>query len=1071
MSHARFPDLGTARQQVAIESRVQDRWKATRLFERSMKRREGAERFTFYEGPPTANGKPGIHHVLSRTLKDVICRFHDLDGKLVERKAGWDTHGLPVEVQVEKELGIHGKADIEKYGLEPFTRKCIDSVFQFTSDWEKLTDRIGYWLDLKSAYVTCHESYVESVWWALASLYRKDLLYRGHKVVWWWPGGGTALSSGEVGEGYKDVDDPSVVVRFRDPTSDAGSPRSFLAWTTTPWTLPSNVGLAINAEGDYVEAVLDATSDGAPAERIIVGASLLASVTKGRTAQVIATMKGHELVGRKYVPPFDYEKPVGGTSHVVVAADFVTFDGGTGIVHLAPAFGEDDMRCAREAGLGFLQLVEPDGTMSACVTPAAGVFCKKADPILAKELKASGLLYSSERVRHSYPFCWRKMDDPLIQYARKSWYIKTTAVKDRLLAHNAGVAWHPTTIGEGRFGDFLRHNVDWAVSRERYWGTPLPIWINDTTGVVDVVESVDDILKRNPRAFDEFEAARKSDPSMPDHLRVHKPWIDRVTWTTPGQPGTFRRVPEVIDCWFDSGAMPFAQRGHPKTGQETFKATSPADFICEGIDQTRGWFYSLLAISTLLFDRAPYKHVLVNGHINDKFGKKMSKSLGNTVDPWTILNEHGADPLRWYLLALTPPHVAKSFDPDGVAEVGRKVFGTLWPSYAFFALYANLDKWTTTTPVKAVSERPTLDRWLLATTHATLKTYREAMSQYDPQRATRALGELIDRISNWYIRRNRARFWKSTDQSDKASAFASLHEALTYVALMMGPIAPFSADELYRSLHPDTDSSVFLVDLPQANEACIDRDLLARMDAALEIVALGRSARTTSNLRVRQPLARLVASGPTEAARLALRDRDVVDAIRDELNVKSLDIADARTDVAEFSLKPNLPTLGPRLGKKLGLAKTALAIPPKALLDALLDGKSGILEIAGESFEIAPSDVLVECKGRGTFVASADRGWLVALDTSVTPELLQEGLAREVLNRVQGARKESGLDVADRILLEFDGTQELSAAIDTHRALVMAESLAVEIRNVPGLDGSVEDVEGHRISIKVTRVS
>ena len=1060
-----FPELGGARAQVATENAVLARWKATGLFARSQARRKDAPTFTFYEGPPTANGKPGIHHVLARTLKDVVCRYHDLAGRRVDRKAGWDTHGLPVEVQVEKELGIHGKADIEAYGLEPFTKKCIDSVFRYTADWEALTDRIGYWLDLESAYVTCHEPYVESVWWAVASLWKKGLLHQGHKVVWWWPGGGTALSAGEVGDGYKDVEDPSVTVRFKE----VGGDRAFLAWTTTPWTLPSNVGLAVSAEGTYVDVRLAAT-DTDPEERVVVGEALLASVVKNRAHEIVATMKGADLVGKKYVPPFAFATPEGGRAHEIIAADFVTFDGGTGIVHLAPAFGEDDMRAAKEAGLGFLQLVAPDGTMAACVTPVAGVFCKKADPLLVKELKTAGLLFASERVRHAYPFCWRKMDDPLIQYARKSWYVKTTVVKDRMLALNAEVAWHPPTIGEGRFGDFLRHNVDWAVSRERFWGTPLPIWINDVTGAADVVESVEDILARNPSAFDAFDAARAKDPSMPLHLRVHKPWIDHVTWTKPGEPGVWRRVPEVLDCWFDSGAMPFAQRGWPRPGSETFESTFPADFICEGIDQTRGWFYSLLAISTLLFDQAPYKHVLVNGHINDKHGKKMSKSLGNTIDPWTILDAHGADPLRWYLLATTPPHVAKSFDPDGVAETGRKVFGTLWPSYAFFAMYANLDGWKPSDGAPSPERRPTLDRWLLATAHATLRDYRASMEAYDPQRAVRALGELVDKISNWYIRRNRARFWKSTDADDKKSAFSTLHEALRLTALMMGPVAPFSADELWRALHPDdADASVFLSDLPDVDSSLIDDALLSRMDAALEIVALGRSVRTTSNLRVRQPLARIVAAGPTAAAKAALSDRDVVEAIKDELNVKVLEVADARTDVADFTLKPNLPSLGPRLGKKLGAAKSALAAPPKELLDALLDGRSGELLVDGTSFTIEPKDVLVECRGRGAFVASAERGWMVALDTTVTPDLQREGLAREVLNRVQGCRKDAALDVADRIRLEIDGDADVVEAATAFRGLLLGEALGLSLDVVPALDGTVLDVDGRRLVVKVTR--
>jgi isoleucyl-tRNA synthetase len=1068
-----FTEIQGTRRQQDLEERALRRWKETDLFRRSLARRAKAPRFTFYEGPPTANGLPGIHHVLSRALKDVICRYRDLAGFAVERKAGWDTHGLPVEVQVEKELKLAGKKGILEYGVEAFTRRCIESVFRYTAEWEKLTDRIGYWLDLDAAYVTFHEPYVESVWWALKRLWEEGLLYRGHKVVWWWAQGGTALSAAEVGQGYRTVDDPSIVVRFRAPEPGPGGvPRSYLSWTTTPWTLPSNVALAVAADGDYVEAVLLPAEGHAGREVVVLGAARAAAVLKDRPHEILRTLKGRELVGRAYVPPFDFGRPEGGRAWEIVAGDFVTFDTGTGIVHVAPAFGEDDMRVAKATGMGFLQLVEPDGAMSAAVTPAAGMFVKKADPLLTKDLKARGLVFDQGTVRHEYPFCWRALDDPLIQYARQSWFVRTTARKDRLLALNEEIDWHPDHIKAGRFGDFLRNNVDWAVSRERFWGTPLPFWVNDQTGAMDVVASVAEILARNPDAFRDFEDARARDPSLSPHLRVHKPWIDKVTWTKPGEAGTYRRVPEVLDCWFDSGAMPFAQRHYPHEQKDVFDATFPADFICEGIDQTRGWFYSLHALAALLFGKPAYRHVIVNGHINDRQGRKMSKSLGNTIDPWKIIEDHGADPLRWYLLAGSAPWLPRSFDPDAIAEISRKVFGTLWPSYNFFALYANVDRWRPGASAPPPRERPSLDRWILSRLHTTLRDYRAAFEDYDPQRATRALGDLIDELSNWYIRRNRARFWKSTDSADKAAAYATLFAALEGVAAMLAPIAPFSADELWVSLHPDTaGASVFLSDLPLPDAALVDPALEERMAAALAVVSLGRAARTKAAVKVRQPLGRMISSASSAARLEALRDPALQAEIRDELNVKELVVVDRRAAYADVMLKPNLPALGPRLGKKLGRMREVLKNADLDVAAAIEEGRTVTVEVDGEPVALAPGDVLVECTGKPGYAVAAERGWFVALDVTITEDLALEGLARETLNRIQNARKDLGLAVTDRIRARVFAAGRLAAALPRHAAMLKAEALlsTLEIATSPPAGAIACDVDGEVLHLAIEK--
>ncbi len=1072
MSDAAPQESGSS--QVRLEEAALAEWRRLGLFRATLARRQDAPRFTFYEGPPTANGRPGIHHVLSRTLKDVICRFHDLDGKRVERKAGWDTHGLPVEVEVEKQLKIHGKEAIAAYGVEAFTRKCIDSVFQYVGDWEKLTERIGYWLDLDDPYVTYHENYVESVWWSLKELHKKGLLYQSHKTIWWWPRGGTALSSAEVGLGYRETADPAVTVRFRvRPDADinadllraaGGKPLFFLAWTTTPWTLPSNTALAVGPEIDYT---LSDLGD----ECVITATALRERVLGERVSTTVSTLKGALLVGTRYEPLFAFAEPEGGPAYRVIPGSFVDVSTGTGCVHIAPAFGEDDLKVAKAEGVGFLQLVEPDGRMSACTGAFAGLMFKDADKEILKDLKARGLVFHSGQVRHDYPFCWRAPDDPLIQYARRSWFVRTTAAKERLLAHNAAIDWHPEHIKEGRFGDFLRNNVDWALSRERFWGTPLPIWVNDESGEIEVIGSVAELLERAPHAFTAFDAARAKDPSLSPHLRVHKPWIDDVTFEIVGKSGVYRRVPEVIDCWYDSGAMPFAQRHYPFENHELFKASFPADYICEGLDQTRGWFYSMLALGTLLFDEAPYRSVIVNGLVNDKQGRKMSKSVGNTVNPWEVLPKHGADPLRWYLLAGSPPWQSKSFDLEGVAETERRIFGTLWPSLSFLRLYADLDGWKPgATPVDP-GALTALDRWIASRLHSLNRDYRAAMMAFDPMKATRLLGTFItDELSNWYIRRNRARFWKSKDAADKNAAYTTLHEALCTVAFLLAPIAPLSAHHLHRELGAaDGLASVHLGDLPRVDAARIDAVLETRMSAVMTAVSLGRAARESAKLRVRQPLARLIVSGPDAAALAGLKDRELGREVMEELNVKELVVAEQSGAYCTITVKPHLPALGPKLGKQLGALKAALTRLSDTDLASLEGEGRLVLDLGSGPVEFSAAELLVERRGREGYAVASTGGYMAAFDTTLTPELVEEGLARELINRIQNQRKALDLKVTTRIALHVSGPAAIQQAVLRWADRIQSETLALELTtsDVAGPTAASAEVEGQAVTLSV----
>ncbi len=1022
-----------------LEKRCLELWRTQNIFSRSIELRKTGPAFAFYEGPPTANGMPHPGHVLTRIVKDLFCRYKTMQGFHAPRRAGWDTHGLPVEVEVEKTLGIHGRLDIEKYGVEAFTRRCVESVFKYIEEWRRMSERIGFWVDLDAAYVTYHQSYVQSVWWALSELYKKNLLYQDYKVVWWWPQGGTALSAGEVGQGYRTVDDPSVFVRFK---VQGQANTSLLAWTTTPWTLPSNVALAVKEKETYCTVELE---DG---EKLILARSRLKEVLNKHPHKVIAEQTGKKLIGLHYTPVFDVPTPEGGKAYQVITADFVTLDSGTGIVHLAPAFGEDDFRVAKEAGLGFLQLVKPDGTFVDEFKPFAGRYCKEADRDLIRDLRARGLLFHEEVYRHEYPFCWRADQDPLIQYARRSWFIRTTKLNKEMLANNDKIHWEPEHIKEGRFGEFLRSNVDWALSRERYWGTPLPIWVNDETGKADVVSSVSEILARNPQAFDAFEAAQKSDATLVDDLRVHKPWIDQVTWRKEGEPGVYRRVPEVIDGWFDSGCMPFAQWGYPHQNKKAFEQFFPADFITEAVDQTRGWFYSLLAVSTMLFEKQklphPFKHCVVLGIIGDEKGQKLSKSKKNYTDPMDMIQTFGADAMRWSLYISSVPGQATRFFPGAAQEAVREFLLKLWNVYSFFVTYARIDHWH---PHKALSEHQLseLDRWLLAEFDDVVRDVTKSMDGYRSHPAARRIAEFVDALSNWYVRRSRSRFWAEGDVADKQAGFATLHHVLVEFAKLCAPFTPFVSEAIYQNLVVQHDkqapASVHLVDFPAAKVTKKDESLRVGVNAIRDIVTLGQQVRAQSKLKVRQPL--------SEAIVVVTSDEDIKavehfgGAIREELNIHNVITTNEPERYVDFTLLPNFRRLGTKLGPKMPALKSALAKANGLELYKSL-GEKGSVEVIvdGEPIKLENDDVEVRLQAKSGFAAAAQGARVVVLDTTVTPELKFECYAREAINRIQRQRKELKLAYESRIEITYQAEGELAEALAKHKEIIAGETLA-----------------------------
>ncbi|MAT23764.1 MAG: isoleucine--tRNA ligase [Sandaracinus sp.] len=1040
----------------ALDEEVQRLWDERQIFEKTVESRKGGEPFIFYEGPPTANGMPHAGHVLTRVMKDVFLRYRSMCGHYVPRRAGWDTHGLPVEVEVEKSLGISGRQAIEEYGVEAFSRQCIDSVFRYIGEWRKMTRRIGFWVDLDDAYVTFHKSYVESVWWALKQLFEKGLLYQDYKVVWWWAQGGTALSMGEVGQGYKDVDDPSVMVRF--PVKGAEG-TSFLAWTTTPWTLPSNIALAVKEDATYATVKLE---DGS---KVVVAEALLGAVIGDAEHEVVETKPGSAWVGTEYEPPFRYAEPEGGPAHRVIAADFVELGTGSGLVHLAPAFGEDDFRVCKAAGLGFLQLVQPDGTFPPEVTDFAGRFCKEADRDIIRNLRQRGILFKEEVYRHQYPFSWRKMSDPLIQYARTSWFIRTTREIHRVQENNQHVNWEPEHIKDGRFGQFLANNVDWALSRERFWGTPLPIWINDETGSMEAVGSVAEILEKNPEAFAHFEAAKEADPSLQDDLMVHKPWIDQVTWTKEGEPGVYRRVPEVIDCWFDSGCMPFAQWGYPHQNQEAFEQCFPADFITEAVDQTRGWFYSLMTISTLLHEEQPYPHPFQNcfvmGLLTDEKGLKYSKSLKNYTDPLVLMEQTGGDAVRWALYSNTVPGQNTRFFEKAVRDAAREFLLKIWNVHSFFVTYANIDEWDPKAARPAPAERSDMDRWILAELDHTVRALRGELDAFKSHVAVRELKSFVDSLSNWYVRRSRARFWAKGDSADKAAAFATLYEVLVDLTKCVAPFIPFLAESLFQNLvvkHEEgAPESVHLAGFPAPDEARVDDALREAMAVVRQVVTAGSRVRNENKLKVRQPLgeAIVVVAGAEEREAI----ERFADAIREELNVEALGFTEEPAKYVEFQLLPNFRVLGPKLGKQVPACKKALAEADGAKLQAELAEKGAItVELPEGPVELGPEEIQIRLTAKEGFAAADEGGHVVVLDTHITPELERAGMAREAINRIQRVRKDRDLAFDARIAVVWSAEGELKAALEEHGGKIAEETLATRFE-AGEPEGEVEETE------------
>lgn len=1007
-----YPELPESLLEVEEESL--SRWREEDLFRQTLDATEEGEPFVFYEGPPTANGRPGLHHIISRAIKDLICRYHTMNGRSVTRIAGWDTHGLPVEIEAQKAHGIEHKFEIEERGIAWFNQACKDSVFTYKDEWERVSERIGYWLDYSRPYVTFHTDYIESVWWILSQLAERGLLYRGHKVVPWCPKDETVLSSHELAQGYKDIEDPSLYVTME--LLD-GSDRKLLVWTTTPWTLVSNVGLAVHPELAYVEVEHEG-------DRIVVARARVEALF-GEEARIVGSVVPSELIGARYRRPLDLIAESAmppGDPWKIVEGDFVTDTDGSGIVHMAPAYGADDAKLGREHDLPVLTPVRDDGTFDEALPIIGGLFFKDADDPLVEELRRRGVLFDFGRETHSYPHCWR-CGTPLIYMARDSWFASTSGLKDRMLAHNAEIGWFPPEVGEGRFGEWLANNVDWALSRDRYWGTPLPVWISDADpSVVEWIGSLDELSEKVG--------------GLPEDFDPHRPFIDELTWPCPKTGGTMRRSPEVLDVWFDSGAMPFAQWHYPFENQDEFERHFPADFICEGLDQTRGWFYSLLAISTMLDRGTSYRNVIVNGLVLDAEGQKMSKSRGNTVDPWQALEEYGADALRWYLITVSNPWLPKRYDPEGVREAARKFFDTLFNTYRFFALYANVEEWEPSEADPSVEDRPLIDRWLASRLNSLVRDVRTELDGYQVTHAYRLVTEFLnDDLSNWYVRRCRPRFWGNADDVDGRAAFRTLHDALSTVSALVAPVTPFAADWLHRGL---TGESAHLTAFPTPDEDAIDEELEREMDAVRVLSTLGRAARDEVRIRVRQPLDTLRAVLPGAGA---VRP-EVLALLKDELNVKRVEFLGSGEGLVNLVARPDYRALGPRFQKRTEVAATAIRALPEQRLAAYRDGDVVEISVEGETFDLQPGDLEVVEESSGDWVVRSGEGHTVALDPTVTPELKAEGIARELVNRIQRLRKDSGLEITDRIRLAIGGADEVEQAADSFEPFIAGETLA-----------------------------
>ena len=1012
---------------VEREKEVEKFWEDNQIFQKSMEEREGSPMYTFYDGPPTANGKPHIGHVLTRVIKDMIPRYRTMKGYEVPRKAGWDTHGLPVELEVEKMLGLDGKDQIEKYGLEPFINKCKESVWKYKGMWEDFSSTVGFWADMEKPYVTYDNNFIESEWWALKTIWDKGLLYKGFKIVPYCPRCGTPLSAQEVAQGYKDVKERSAVVRFKVKDEDA----YILAWTTTPWTLPSNLALCVNPKEDYVKVK---AADG----YTYYMAEALLDTVLGRLAEegqaayeVLERYKGKDLEYKEYEPLYqcaaDAAEKQRKKAFFVTCDEYVTLTDGTGVVHIAPAFGEDDANVGRNYDLPFVQLVTEKGEM-ADSTPFAGLFVKKADPEVLKDLDAKGLLFDAPKFEHSYPHCWR-CDTPLIYYARESWFIKMTAVKDDLIANNNTINWIPESIGKGRFGDWLENVQDWGISRNRYWGTPLNIWQCEC-GHMHSIGSIEEL--------------KSMSDNCPDDIELHRPYIDDVTIKCPKCGKEMHRVPEVIDCWFDSGSMPFAQHHYPFENKEIFEKQFPAQFISEAVDQTRGWFYSLLAISTLLFNKAPYQNVIVLGHVQDENGQKMSKSKGNAVDPFDALQQYGADAIRWYFYVNSAPWLPNRFHGKAVMEGQRKFMGTLWNTYAFFVLYANIDEFDASKYTLEYDKLSVMDKWLLSKLNTLIKTVDDNLANYKIPESARALQDFVDDMSNWYVRRSRERFWAKGMEQDKINAYMTLYTALVTVSKVAAPMIPFMTEQIYQNLVRSVDQtapeSIHLCDYPVVNEDYIDTELEANMENVLKLVVMGRACRNTSNIKNRQPIGQMFVK-----AEFTLPEF-YQEIVADELNVKNVKFTDDVRDFTSYSFKPQLKTVGPKYGKMLGGIKKALdTIDGNAAMDELNASGSLNLDVDGQEITLFKEDLLIDTAQIEGYVSENDNGITVVLDTNLTEELLEEGFVREIISKIQTMRKEAGFEVMDKIRVTYTGSEKAESIFAKYAESISSEVLAEEV--------------------------
>ena len=1030
-----------------LEEQMLTFWREHDVFNQALREAEGRPLFIWNEGPPTANGKPGIHHVLARTFKDMFPRYKSMQGFHCPRKAGWDTHGLPVEHEVEKELGIFDKEEIvQKIGIADFTRRCRESVMRYIGDWEKMTERMGFWVNMEDAYYTLDNEFIESVWWLLKQMWDKELIYQGYKVVPYDPRIGATLSSHEVALGYKEVEDPSVYVRFR---LEGRPDTSFLVWTTTPWTLPSNLALAVHPEVDY--AFVETGG-----ETLIIAEALLDAVLCDTDYRLQKVVKGTELVDLKYERLFDY-LPAEGDICRVRGAEFVTTEDGTGVVHCAPAYGEDDIKLGQRHGLPVVHGVGLDGCFVDAVEPVAGKFFKDADPILIDILSERGLMYRAEKYLHNYPHGWRT-GDPLIYYAKNAWYIRTSQFRERMVALNNTINWVPGNIRDGRFGNWLANNVDWALSRERFWGTPLPVW-TDGDGDFVCIGSITELEELSGRSLTE--------------LDLHRPAIDEISFVHPDNGREYHRVPDVIDCWFDSGAMSYAQFHYPFENQELFEQSFPADYICEAIDQTRGWFYSLHAIATLVSDNVAYKNCICLAHIVDKDGKKMSKSLGNIVDPYDVFDSVGADPLRWYMTARIAPEAQKRISLDFVREVASTFINTFWNTYVFFVMYAKLDQVDLNKQVP-VENRPEIDRWILALLQRTIATTTEAMDSYHPRRAGEAIEGFVDQLSNWYVRRNRSRFWKAAEGEDKQAAYLTLYESLETVNRLMAPFMPFLSESVYQNLVRGVDTgaalSVHMASWPIVTKAQCDESLINDIEVVQQVVGLGRTARNNTGLRVRQPLSRLLVRVPGERAMQATERHQ--QQILEELNVKSLEGIAQDAELVSYRIKPNLPRIGKRYGKLVpAICEALVGADAGRIAAAAATETSFEIEVNGETITFEPEDVLIETSSAEGYACAEEGGYLVGLDTRLSDDLRTEGLARELIRTAQDARKQADFEVSDRIVLRIQGSTGVQAALATHRELIMSETLAIEW-GAEGFEGTFttsHELDGESWTISLER--